>query len=420
MGVLTAGRDESSPPRVSRAVSGRRAPVLAALVAAALLASALAFPRFGFEERLTLSLVFGAAFGFVLQRSRFCFYCAIREWLDEREPDGVLGLLAAFAVGAVGHALVFGAWLPDPSTGRLPPDAFIGPLAWTLVFGGLAFGAGMALSGSCLSAHLYRLGEASPTAPFALLGAFLGFVLGFATWNPLYLAFVVEAPTVWLPSHLGYAGWLVLTLAVAAALAWPALLRRSPRREEARSRQVALATDDRSILRPARAVFAARWPGWLGGLFVGVLATFSYLRVAPLGVTAELSARAREAGEAAGAVPSSLLGLDGLRGCVSIVADALLSPNGLFVAALVVASFASALASGDFRPQRPSASQALRGLSGGLLLGWGAMIALGCSIGTLLSGVHAGALSAVVFGIAMLVGIVVWRRLERVVSGAKG
>ncbi|WAJ27843.1 YeeE/YedE family protein [Antarcticirhabdus aurantiaca] len=389
---------------------------LALAILLGLLAGGLALAHGGFEDGLALALAFGTAFGLVLQRSRFCFYCALREWLDEREPDGILGLLAALASGAVGYALVFGAWLPDPATGRLPPDAFIGSLAWTLGLGGLAFGAGMAISGSCLSAHLYRLGEGSPTAPFALFGALIGFALGFASWNPLFLAFVSEAPTVWLPAWLGYPGWLAATLIVIAALAWPALLRASPRRAAARDRLAALAADAGTpALKPLRAVFAARWPGWLGGLFVGAIGAFAYLRVAPLGVTAELSARARDLGTAAGLVPATLNGLDALRGCVSIAADMLLSNNGVFVLSLVAASLASALAAGEFRPRTPRRSEALRGVLGGVLLGWGAMVALGCSVGTLLSGIHAGALSGWAFGAAMIAGIVVWRALERLV-----
>ncbi|MBC8130591.1 MAG: YeeE/YedE family protein [Rhizobiaceae bacterium] len=238
--------------------------ILVILVAAALVLSAEG------KAPLSLSLVFGSAFGLVLQRSRFCFYCAIREWLEEREPGGILGLITAAGVGSVGYALVFGAWMPDPSTGRLPPDAFIGPLSWTLVLGGLAFGAGMAISGSCISAHLYRLGEGSPTAPFALLGTLIGFGLGFASWNALYLAEVAEAPTLWLPALAGYAGFLGLTLLALLALAWAPLLwsmrSASPANADAAPHAV-------SALAPLRAAFFGRWPGWIGGA-----PAFSWLR----------------------------------------------------------------------------------------------------------------------------------------------
>ncbi|WP_245524169.1 YeeE/YedE family protein [Methylobacterium nonmethylotrophicum] len=355
--------------------------------------------------RLALSLVFGALFGFVLQRSRFCFLCVWRDLLDRGDPRGVLGILAALAVGMAGYAVVFGAWLPDPSGTRLPPGAHIGPVGPVLALAGLAFGAGMAVSGSCLSAHLYRLGEGSPTAPFALLGAALGFVLGFLTWNPLYLSGIAEAPVTWLPRHLGYAGSLVAGLAVLAALALWLLRRPLP------PRPVPDAVD------PLRAVFAAvfvaRWPTWLGGLAVGAIGTLAYLRLGPLGVTAEIGGRSRQAAASLGLLPERLEGLDGFRGCATALRDGLLTPNGLFVGGLVVASFAAALAAGQFRPVRPGRGHVLRGLSGGILLGWGAMTGLGCSIGTLLSGIMAGALSGWVFGIAMLAGITVTLRLGR-------
>ncbi len=364
---------------------------LAALVAAGLAAGAWRLSGEAGGTRLALSLVFGALFGLVLQRSRFCFYCQWRDFLVLGDPRGMLGILAALATGIAGYAVVLGAWMPDPSGTRLAPDAHIGPVGPVLVLAGLSFGAGMALSGSCISAHLYRLGEGSPTAPFALLGTGLGFGLGFLTWNPLYLASLSEAPVLWLPRHLGYAGTLGLSLALIAALAWP-LLRRLP------------APPPASRPDPLHAAFVARWPVWLGGLAVGAIGTLSYLRVGPLGVTAEIGGRSRQAAGALGLLPERLEGLDTFRGCATAVREVLLTPNGLFVGGLVLAAFAAALVAGQFRPAWPKPGQVVRGLSGGLLLGWGAMTGLGCSVGTLLSGIMAGAVSGWVFGAAMFAG----------------
>ncbi|WP_407943069.1 YeeE/YedE family protein [Methylobacterium oxalidis] len=395
---MTAGLGEAAGPGAaspiaSRASSGPLRIGLAVLIGLAIVLAAQRLASEPGGTRLGLSLVLGALFGFVLQRSRFCFFCLWRDVLDHRDPRGMLGILAALATGLVGYAVVLGAWMPDPSGTRLPPDAHVGPVGPVLALAGLAFGAGMAISGSCISAHLYRLGEGSPTAPFALLGTGLGFALGFATWNPLYLASVSDAPVLWLPRHLGYAGSLAAGLLALAGLAWLAW-RLAPAAPAAREVPAS----------PLGAVFVARWPAWLGGLAVGAIATAAYLRVGPLGVTAEIGARTRQAAAQLGLLPARLEGLDTFRGCATAVREALLTPNGLFVGGLVLAALAAALAADQFRPARPTGAQVLRGLTGGVLLGWGAMTGLGCSVGTLLSGIIAGAVSGWVFGLAMFVG----------------
>ncbi|MCZ8035959.1 MAG: YeeE/YedE family protein [Novosphingobium sp.] len=352
--------------------------------------------------QLQLSLILGAAFGFVLQRSRFCFFCIWRDWLDRRDPRGLLGILTALAVGIAGYTLVFGAWLPDPSGTRLPPTAHIGPVSVALVLAGLAFGAGMAISGSCISAHLYRLGEGSPTSPFALIGAVGGFILGFLSWNYLYLSTIAGSPVLWLPRQLGYGGSLLASLAILAALAW--LLLRAGRTPSASP----AATQE-----PLAAVFTRRWPAWIGGLFVGLIGVAAYLRLSPLGVTAEIGSRSRQLAVGLDWLPSRLEGLDSFRGCATVIRDALLTPNGLFIAGMIIAAFATALAAGEFKPARPTRGQALRGLIGGVLLGWGTVIGLGCTVGTLLSGISAGAVSGWVFAAALLAGTTATLRLGR-------
>lgn len=382
-------------------------PPLFAVLPLAVLAVAAHFARMqSGGPTLVFALAAGAVLGLVLQRTRFCFYCHARDWFERRDPRGLLAIVLALAVGLAGYTVVLGGWLPDPTGGALPPDAHIGPVGWVLVAAGLAFGAGMVVSGSCISAHWYRLAEGSAASPFALLGSALGFVLGFITWNPLYSVSIAEAPVVWLPRHLGYGGALLLQWGVLAAIA--AWLWRG------------LAAHAQPPAAPAptlgaawRRLWTGRWPYWTGGLGVGLIGAFAIVRMKPLGVTATLGSAARTVGERHGWIPARLDGLDGFAGCATAVQSHWWTPNAMLLLGLVAGAFAASLASGQFTPRRPGARDAARGLLGGVLLGWGAMTGLGCTIGTLLSGVMAGALSGWVFGAAMFFAVWAGLRMQK-------
>ncbi|WP_042581260.1 YeeE/YedE family protein [Variovorax paradoxus] len=360
---------------------------------------------------LAFALGLGAVLGVVLQRSRFCFYCHARDYFEGGDARGLLAIVAALAVGTVGMHVVMTGWLPVPQPGRLPPDAHIGPVSWALVLAGLAFGAGMVVSGSCISAHWYRLGEGSPTAPFALLGAAGGFLLGFNSWNWLYSATIAEAPVVWLPHHLGYAGSAAVQLGLLGVLS-AVLWRRLPTAD-------APAATPRSFAAALRGLLQGRWAyGW-GGIAVGAIAVIVVLRLRPLGVTAALGSAARDFGNAQGLLPQRLDGLDGFGGCVTAVVQSLWqTPNALLVGGIVAGALAAALASGQFKPAWPKPGQIVRGLGGGVLLGWGAMTGLGCTVGNLLSGTMAGALSGWVFGASVLFAVWAGLRVRRVYTAS--
>ncbi|RUT29301.1 YeeE/YedE family protein [Arsenicitalea aurantiaca] len=382
---------------------------LAALIVLVILWGVWTLNAGGVADRpLAISLILGSAFGLVLQRSRFCFYCNLRDLVERREPAGVLAILVALAIGAIGYTAIFGAWLPTPAIERLPPTAHIGPVSLVLVGAALIFGLGMGISGSCLSAHFYRLGEGSPVAPFAIIGAAAGFGIGFYTWNELYLTFMQTAPSAWMPHALGYAGSLVLTLLLLAGLALLALWWGRPRAGEP--------LPPLTVSEAFRRLFVLRWPATFAGAAVGVISILAYFRVAPLGVTAELGSIVRTGAASLAVLPERLVGLDGFRGCATVIKEALLSNNGLFVLGLIFTAFASALIANQFTPRLPNVKDVFRGLAGGVLLGWGAMTALGCTVGVLLSGIHAGAVSGWVFlgfcALGAILSMPIGRRLE--------
>lgn len=394
-----------APPRWTRADSIRT--TIAVAIALALLGAAwwLASTR---GEGLggssaSFALLAGAGLGILFERGRFCFYCIFRDLFEERNSRGAYAILAALAVGTVGHALVFSIRLADPTAGQLPSAAHIGPVSLALVVAGLAFGVGVVLSGGCIAGHLYRLGEGNLRALPALVGALAGFGLGFLSWNPIFRAQLETAPAPWLPAGGGYGIAVLLQLAVLAGIALLLLQWNPPTPARAEQRVTPESVRHR--------VFFARWPALATGAGVGLIGVAALLRGEPLGVTSQLSGLTRTALDGRDLLPSTLLGLDqSLRGCVALVVETI-TANGWLVIGIVLGSLAAALPGRRFSIERVTIRNGATALLGGVLIGWGAIIGLGCTIGVFLSGTQAMALSGWVFAISVLAAMAAGFRL---------
>lgn len=389
----------TAPAAVDRLLQLRQACVmgllLAALVGIAFWLSTGETP----DPGRPVSLLLGAALGFVFERGRFCFFCLFRDAIERRATRPLLAIVTAIAVGAVGYALTFGLYLPNPKGEGLPPGAHIAPVSLPLVLGAAAFGLGMVLSGACISGHLYRIGQGYLRAIPALLGALCGFGLGFFTWNSLYLEQVSESPVLWLPRWLGYSGSLAVVVVVAVAIAlWLVRVDQVPVSPSAANLRRGSITELRELL------LERRWSPVVTGAIVGVIGIFAYQRTTPLGVTSQLSTISRSYLDARGALPDVLHGIDMMRGCVAVVSSAITN-NGWLVIGFVVASFAAAVGGGHFRVQVPTVGNTVTALLGGVLLGWGSLTALGCTVGVLLSGTQAFAVSGVVFLIVVVASV---------------
>jgi hypothetical protein len=264
----------------------------------------------------------------------------------------------------------------------------------------------MALSGACISGHLYRLGQGYLRAIPALLGTAIGFVIAFLTWNWLYLNAIADAPTIWLPHTFGYSGSLLITflalfVILILAIKWG-------KNSEPISKGV---NSQPSIAKSARYLLFERWNPIATGALVGVIGMIAYFRVEPLGVTRQISTSARTFMDDRAIGSESLLGLDRMAGCIAVVSEAITN-NGWLVVGIVFASFAAALAGGRFKIDRLTPRNTSTALLGGIFLGWGSMTSLGCTIGVLLSGTQAFALSGWVFFAFVLLGVFVGVKLR--------
>jgi hypothetical protein len=149
----------------------------------------------------------------------------------------------------------------------------------------------------------------------------------------------------------------------------------------------------------------------MAGALVGVVGTIAYLRIEPLGVTRQLSTTARTVLSDRGYLPETLEGLDVLKGCVAVISSTLTN-NGWLIIGIVLASLAAALAGNRFAFQSITLRNSATALIGGVLLGWSSMVALGCTVGVLLSGTQAFALSGWVFFATAFLGTVIGVKLK--------
>ena len=163
--------------------------------------------------------------------------------------------------------------------------------------------------------------------------------------------------------------------------------------------------------RIGRAVFVRRWNPLVAGGLVGIIGVLAYLRVEPLGVTSQMGSLTRTIMSDAGLLGDRLNGLDVLRGCATVVSH-IIPDNGWLNGAFVLGSLAASVVAGRFRPTGVSLANGSTAFLGGILMGWGAMVSLGCTVGTLLSGISALAISGWVFGLAVFGGVWLGIRLR--------
>lgn len=382
--------------------------VVALAVAAALLGTAAYLHSTGGEglggSNASLMLLVGAGLGILFERGRYCFFCVFRDFFEKGSSRGLYAVLVSIAVGTIGYAVIFATRVPDATGSTTPTDAHIAPVSLALVIAGLAFGLGMVISGGCIAGHLYRLPEGHLRSIPALAGVVVGFALGFLSWPIMYNTFILEAPAPWLPAGGGYTAAVVLQLGVLVAIG-VYLLRWNPP-VQGRPDRIMDAEEVR------RLVFFKRWPALATGTGVGLLGVLAYYRDQPLGVTSQISSLTRTGMDATGMLPSFIAGIDErLAGCVAVVVETI-TTNGWLIVGVMAASFAAALPGRRVRIERATGWNSTTAGLGGILLGWGAMTGLGCTIGVLLSGTQAMALSGWVFGAAVVIAAGIGFRLN--------
>ena len=155
-----------------------------------------------------------------------------------------------------------------------------------------------------------------------------------------------------------------------------------------------------------KSVLGRGWPPLAAVAALAGLNVAAFLVDTPLGVTGELAAWADRAAGLVGLAAPALLGADALAGCnLAIGSGGVINATTLLDGGLVFGALLAALAAHEFKVRVPRQRRRyVQSLAGGSLMGYGAGIAVGCTIGAFFSAIPSLGLSGWVFGVALLVG----------------
>lgn len=401
--ISTQLEEKSGRYEWSRADSIRTS-IAAVIIVLLLLLSQILEKSETYGSPAATSLLIGTALGIAFERGRFCIFCIFRDSINQSRNYGLISIFTALAVGSIGYTIIFGLFLPTPDGEQLPPSAHIGPVSLALVLGALAFGIGMALAGACISGQFFRLTQGYIRAIPGLIGVVIGFILSFNTWNFLYRNSIESAPRIWLPNYFGYAGSLTISLAVIGGLIFWLLRKSDPQESEHHGGS---SMDWRQM---RDNLIKKRWSPWVTGTIVGLIGIVAYLRIEPLGTTRQLNSIAQSIGNRYDLYPD-LVGLEGLSGCIGAAVE-VITNNGWLILGFFISALAASISGNRFKYQPLTTKGTLSSFAGGTLLGWGSFTSLGCTIGNLLSGTQAFALSGWTFFLFSFIGAWVGIKLK--------
>lgn len=302
---------------------------------------------------LWTGLLCGILLGFVMQRGRFCLTGAFRDLYVTRNSKMFIALLIAITIQSIGFFALkqFGMIAVEPAE-KLAIVA--------VLLGSYLFGIGIVLSGGCATGTWYRAGEGLIGSWVALFIYMLFSAMmrsgPLGDFNSAMRNQSIEHTTIY--GSLGISPWILVLLltGVTGFMVYRHLSRPQPKIASLKPKKTGL----------AHILFEKRWHPFVTAVLVGLIALLAW----PLSL-----ATGREFG----------LGITGPSANIMqylVMGDGKFINWGVFlVLGILLGSFIAAKASNEFRFRVPDVTTILRSVIGGAIMGVGATLAGGCSIG---------------------------------------
>ena len=372
--------------------------------------------EFGIHQQVLLSAFgLGLVFGAVANRTNFCTLGAVSDWLNMGDTGRMRAWLLAIAVALGSLTVMEAAGVVDASANTFPPYRTSSFAFLRYVIGGLMFGVGMTLASGCGSKTLIRIGGGNLKSVTAfLVAAVFAYLM---LWSPLF--------------EKAFLPWLQATTIDLAKHGMPtqevgSLLARAIGMEPGRTlNQVVSAMVALSLITFvfSSADFRSSFDNILGGVVVGLtVAAGWYVTGGPIG------AAWKDYAEMATEIPSrvqtqsltfvSPMG-DGLRYLLSPGNTPLINFGIASLCGVILGSFLYAVITKGIRVEKfVSIRDFGAHVLGGALMGTGAVLAMGCTIGQGITGFSTLAVGSIITFFSIVTGSVLtmkyqyWRMMQ--------
>lgn len=383
---------------MTQALTRRPQTPLVTLAGLALVAATL-WIGWAASGRLAALFVIGGLMGVALYHAAFGFTGAWRAFFTTGRSGPVRAQLVMLALAV---ALFF----PMLAMGQVfgqPVRGFVFAAGWEVALGAFLFGIGMQLGGGCASGTLYTTGGGDARSAVTLVFFITGMTLG--AWDIERWESLPALPPLSLPDTLGLWPALALNMVLFGALAW-GFARREMRMT---------GTVEPLWRRQGADLLTGPWAlAWAGAALALLNAATLLIAGRPWGITQAFATWGARAGEALGVADPVFWPYweDPTR--IDLLHRPLMQDaTHLMNIGLVLGAFTAAALAGRFAPSlRVGFGPLLAAVIGGLMLGYGARMAMGCNISAFFSGVASGSLHGWLWIIAAVPGNLLGLRLR--------
>ncbi|MHA2295435.1 MAG: YeeE/YedE family protein [Candidatus Hodarchaeales archaeon] len=321
---------------------------------------------------IMIALAIGVLTGFVLQRGRVCANTAFRNILLIGNFELSLTLLVTVATEFVGYQFLAFNIIPGFTFTSSPIS-----LSLMVIIGGFIFGFGTVIAGGCAGGTCYRIGEGSIKSLLAFVGFATG--IGIVTIGPIAIVIdeLRDNTSILIdnriPSLEMFLPRWIWTLFVVVLVIF------------AIYRYIAAESRLKHLL--------PRWTPVISGFLLGIIGILARYTSSLTGRSFGFSTT-----DGIGEIFAAIAGLFGL------FSPTIIGWAGYFIIGLILGATISSIEIGEFKLKIPNKKESIRFFGGGILLGTGAMIALGCNFGHILGGIPELGISSIVALVVMVLG----------------